>query len=105
VVDTARSQARLYAALPTAVERAGGRERVLACGDPYTGDFRIPVLAWHLRTHLGEVGTPDELERPAVVFHARGTPPLGEIPFPLETVARAGEWTVGAACGSTILRR
>jgi hypothetical protein len=104
-VEAARSQARLYDALPTAIERAGGREPVLACGHPYTGDFRVPLLAWHLRMHLGDVGTQDEVVHPAVVFHARGTPPLDGARFPFETVARAGEWTVAATCDSTILRR
>ena len=41
-------EAALAAALPEAVEAAGGRERLLACGRPAVGRLRGPLLAYHL---------------------------------------------------------
>ena len=33
---------------PASIDRAGGREALLACGRPYVGDLRGPLLAYHL---------------------------------------------------------
>jgi hypothetical protein len=34
-----------------AVEAAGGRDRILACGTVMTEGFQIPMLAWNLHVH------------------------------------------------------
>jgi hypothetical protein len=89
---TLRYQARLADGLAPVIERAGGRDRLLACGTPYAGPFQVPVVAWTLRLHTADV----ELEpvAPAVVLRARNLP--GEPPGP--TLAGLG----GAAAGRTL---
>jgi hypothetical protein len=94
-------QAHLYDDLGMAVERAGGPERVLSCGKPFTGRFQVPAVAWRLDVHLRRVGL--DPSPPAVVFRAR--PTQHERPVPglgaargAQPIARAGAWTVLASC-------
>jgi hypothetical protein len=95
-------QADLYDDLGVAVERAGGGERILACGDPYTGPFQVPALAWQLEVHTKRVGLSPAA--PAAVFRAPPTQPepptpdLGALAGKARPAARAGRWTVLAAC-------
>ena len=65
-------QAELRTGMRQAVELAGGRERVLACGRPATEDYSVPMLAWYLRLHFADVGV--EPASRGVVFQARPTP-------------------------------
>lgn len=67
----ADAAARLSAALPVAIARAGGRDRVLACGRPVTGRFRGPAVAWALRVPRRVVQTPTG--RGGAVLTARDT--------------------------------
>ena len=49
--DLRRDQAYqrdLAADLADVIDRAGGREALLACGRPYVGELRGPLLAYHL---------------------------------------------------------
>jgi hypothetical protein len=41
-------QRDLAAGLALVIDRAGGRDAMLACGRPYVGDLRGPLLAYHL---------------------------------------------------------
>lgn len=97
-----RNEALFDADLPEAIARAGGRERVLACGRPYATALQVPVVAWHLRVATGRVGV--EPRTPGVLF--RGPPGLQppDAPAPppsaggLRPIARVGAWTVSARC-------
>ena len=91
-----RSQAVLAEELPAALAAAGGREALVACGKPYTGKYRVPLLAWHLGLHIQDVSV--FLELPAVVYHAHGAPPLSTSRLPATTLAQQGPWTIMAAC-------
>ncbi|HSJ93404.1 MAG TPA: hypothetical protein VK896_05145, partial [Gaiellaceae bacterium] len=93
-----RSQAGLADTRPGAIAAAGGREELVACGTPYTGKYRVPLLAWHLGLHLREVTVIPEL--PAVLYYAHGSPPLGTGRLPFTTLAQEGPWTIMAACGA-----
>ncbi len=42
--------------LADVIDRAGGREALLACGRPYVGDLRGPLLAYHLDVEKQRVG-------------------------------------------------
>jgi hypothetical protein len=42
--------------LSDAIARAGGRVRVLACGQPVTAQYQVPRVAWALRVHIKDVG-------------------------------------------------
>jgi hypothetical protein len=99
-----RYEALLYGSLERAVERAGGRARVLACGRPVTGDFQVPGLAWRLRVagidvrlDPREAGT---VFRAPPILGARPEPRLQSARSRLRPVARAGPWQVFAACRS-----
>ena len=95
-------EARLNSDLPEAIARAGGRDRVRACGRIYATALQVPVVAWHLRVATGRVGI--EPRAPGVLF--RGPPglqpPDAPAPAPsaggLRPVGQVGGWTVSAAC-------
>jgi len=97
-------QGELHTQLEDVVAEAGGRERLLACGTPVTGDFLVPALAWQLGVHAEEV----ELESApgSVIFRvhtnpgSRAVPPLtGVEDVPVRTLASTRDWRVVAACG------
>jgi hypothetical protein len=97
-------QARLSDRLGVVVARAGGAARLLACGDPYTGPFQVPVVAWNLGVHTSQVTL--EPKRPAVVFRVQSNP--GVRPGPsidgvggeagIQTLATAAGWRIVGAC-------
>jgi hypothetical protein len=107
VRDSLRYQASLTDALETAVGRAGGAKRLLACGDPYTGPFQVPAVAWQLHVHTSRVAL--EPARPAVVFRARSArsgrpgPSLDSLggEAGVRTLALADGWRIVGACRGT----
>jgi hypothetical protein len=96
------SEARLDADLSEAVARAGGRERVLACGRPYATALQVPAVAWQLGLPTGQVGI--EPRAPGVLFRGPSAlqPPDAPAPPPtaggFRPIARVGGWTVSARC-------
>jgi hypothetical protein len=96
-------QADLADGLPRVVEKAGGAERLRACGHAYTNPFLVPQVAWHLGVHSQQVDLDPDEERPAVVFHvkhvrsARGRAPEWAKRGRTE-LAREGTWIVTADC-------
>ena len=44
-------EAQLYGTVPEAIEAAGGREKLLACGAVYTGAFQTQAVAWYMHLH------------------------------------------------------
>jgi hypothetical protein len=98
------AQARVNDALSGVIARAGGPERLRACGDIFTGPFQVPVVAWNMRVHTRQVGL--EPRRPAVLFRVRSRPtsppgpsarPLGD-PSDLRTLSSGGGWRIVAVC-------
>jgi hypothetical protein len=94
-------QADLYHDLGRAIDEAGGAERLKACGQPYTGAFLVPQVAWRLGVH----GTDIDLrpQTPAVVFHVR-TVKNSPVAPALDRarpnmLAREGHWAITADCG------
>ncbi len=105
-------QARLADGLADAVARAGGRDRLLACGTPYTGAFQVPAVAWLLHQHTTAVrsaSAPGDAPAkiPAVVFRSKTTstshpvPPIESIggEEAVKTFAIAGGWRIVGRCG------
>jgi hypothetical protein len=94
-------QWRLAGDLAAAVEAAGGADAVLACGRPYVGRLRGPLMAYRIgvEKHIVE---PDEPPRPpGMVFRSALHPAADPAPAPppqFAEVARAGTWQVLAAC-------
>ena len=56
-------QAQLRTDMTRAVQAAGGRDRILACGTVMTEGFQVPMLAWNLNVHT--VGSRPRRRRPA----------------------------------------
>jgi hypothetical protein len=78
---------------------AGGREALLACGRPYVGDLRGPLLAYHLDVEKRRVAfvprPPGAVFRSRIAPDAPVEPPAGPAFTPR---ARDGRWTVLTAC-------
>jgi hypothetical protein len=92
-------QAALAADLRRAIVAGGGREALLACGRPYVGHLRGPLLAYHLDVEKRRVAFVPR--PPGVVFLSRIAsdapvePPTGPA-FTSHT--RAGRWEVRMSC-------
>jgi hypothetical protein len=99
--DQAYQQA-LASQLADAVRAAGGREAVLACGRPYVGRLRGPLMAYRMDVEKRVVEPDDPPRAPAVVFRSRlrADEPLLPEPIPdgFVEVARTSQWRVLAAC-------
>jgi hypothetical protein len=90
--DGIRRQHAVFTDLGRAVSRAGGRARVTACGHVSTGPFEVPMVAWTLGIHIGDVGRPP----PAIVFRVRQhAPPPARLGRRRFATAR---WEVYGAC-------
>jgi hypothetical protein len=111
VRDSVYYQARLKDGLSGVVERAGGRDRLLACGTVYTGAFQVPAVAWQLHVHTtvvqsasAEGDAPPKV--PAVVFRSRTTSNSHPVPLldslggeaGVRTIAISGGWRIVTRC-------
>lgn len=96
-------QADLADQLPGLIAQAGGADALKRCGDPYTGAFLVPVVAWNLRLHTKAVQL--DPRTPAVVFrvkttnYTRGAAPSLRDVGEGRTLARSDKWRIVAACG------
>jgi hypothetical protein len=87
--------------LDAAVRAAGGREEVLACGRPYVGRYRGPLMAYALDVTKRTVEPDAAPHAPGVVFRARLTAASAPAPAagpPFRAAARAGEGEVLRSC-------
>jgi hypothetical protein len=92
-------QRDLAADLTRVIDRAGGREALLACGRPYVGDLRGPLLAYHLDVEKQRVAFVPR--PPGAVFLSRLSEeaPVEPVTPPSFTpVARVPLWEVRTAC-------
>jgi hypothetical protein len=90
-----RLEADLYGAnLKAVIAKAGGEERLKACGDVYTGPFQTQAVAWYLHLHETDVSIfpmpPGTVIAPHYVYAAR------DPRFPLVTIT--SKWMVGSSC-------
>jgi hypothetical protein len=94
-------QWRLASELSAVVRAAGGRAGVLACGRPYVGPYRGPLMAYRLGVVKAAV-EPDAAPRPpAVVFRSALTAsssPAPVAPAGARTVVRSPLWHVQRTC-------
>jgi hypothetical protein len=100
--DLRRDQAYqrgLAADLRRAIEAAGGRDALLACGRPYVGDLRGPLLAYHLDVEKQRVQF--DPRPPGAVFRSRiapGAPVEPVVGSAFTRRAQEGRWTVLVSC-------
>lgn len=100
-LDELRYEASLWHSLPGAIDRAGGPERLLACGSVYSGPFQTQMVAYQLGVHGIEVGALGKLPGPGVTFRTH-TVPDGPLVARVtdkrfREVTRAGRWQVWTA--------
>jgi hypothetical protein len=81
-------------ALPAFIERAGGREAVLACGRVHTGLFSTQLLAYHLHVRQREIGI--RPEPPGSILDATGSRLEGTPGFMRKL--RDRQWTLQSTC-------
>lgn len=104
--NTLHFQAQLREDLNRAVDQYGGRERVLACGTPYSGAYNVAMVSWMLDMPGEAIKYQPSI--PGVIFRGRSrpgvnpTPPINKAWRP---VTRAGEFTVLQSCGPGSLSR
>ena len=102
--DVRAAQAHQWALardLDAAVAAAGGRDAVLACGRPYVGRYRGPLMAYALEVTKRTVEPDAAPHAPGVVFRARLTSrsdPAPDAGPPFRAAARVGEWEVLRSC-------
>jgi len=89
-------EAEFYGAnLRAAIDKAGGEERVKACGRVFAGRFQVPAVAWYLHLHARDV---DILPFGPGTTFAQGHSVLADDPrYPEVTKTR--KWIVGSTCG------
>jgi hypothetical protein len=96
-------QWQLASELADAVDAAGGRDAVLACGRPYVGPLRGPLMAYRMDVPKHAV-EPDAPPRPpGMVFRSALTRSSEEAPAagaPFVELARTARWQVLAACAT-----
>jgi hypothetical protein len=102
LADVRREQAwqrALASDLAGVIRSAGGRDVLLACGRPYVGPLRGPLLAYELNVEKRLVGF--EPHPPGTVFRSRLSAAAAPEPAAapeFAPLARTGRWEVRAAC-------
>ncbi len=101
-----QDEAELYGDLPAAVALAGGREKVLQCGQILTGPYSTPTLAWTLDARLEQTELFPDSGRPGTVIIPRLGPGTGfNDPLSLwrdpgyTDVGTTAHWLVRERCG------
>jgi hypothetical protein len=100
-LDELRYEASLFDTLPEAVDKAGGRDRLLACGGVYSGPFQTQMVAYELGVHGIQVGSLGGTPAPGVAFRTH-TVPDGPLVIKMtddrfREVSRSGRWQVWTA--------
>ena len=72
-LDRLRYEASIWSDLRKVVNKAGGKERLRACGSVYSGPFQTQMVAYTLGIHGIEVGW-TETPAPGVAFRTRTIP-------------------------------
>jgi hypothetical protein len=94
-------QWELAADLEDGIRASGGRAAVLACGRPYVGPLRGPLMAYKLDVHKRVVEPDDPPRAPGFVFRSKlneDDPAQPAIPAGFEQVARNGHWRIARSC-------
>jgi hypothetical protein len=91
-----REEAALDGSVAEAVEAAGGRDAVLACGDVVTGAYQTQTVAWHLGLREHEVAVDTSPTPPATVIAPRFTAMWRTPDF--RPIGRTEHWVVSTSC-------
>ena len=94
-------QWELQSDLSRAVAGLGGRSAVLACGQPYVGPLRGPLMAHHLGVAKHQVEPDRRPDSPGVIFRSALTPgaaPAPAVPAGFRPIAHVGTWDLFTRC-------
>jgi hypothetical protein len=90
----ALAESALYAALPDAIARSGGRAALMRCGALYTAPADTQAVARALRVHEWQVGI--AIRPPGAIVARRGSSLSNDRRFP--TLVRTSRWVVSSTC-------
>lgn len=91
----------LQSDLSRLVAELGGPAAVLACGQPYVGPWRGPLMAQRLGVPKHAVEPDQPPEAPGVIFRSSltdGAPPAPFVPGHFRLAARVGTWQAWLVC-------
>jgi hypothetical protein len=94
-VRSGQRETALYAALPDAIARAGGRAAVLRCGSPITLDLDTQTVVRDLGVR--QVRGARFAHVPGTVVVRRGSQLAGDPKFP-HRLAITSRWVIAASC-------
>jgi hypothetical protein len=90
-----REAARARDTLPTAIDRAGGRRGILACGPPRTLPAARPIVAWYLDAPARRVATHPRRHGFVIQIRRHGSDHFGpRAPARARPVAEIGDWRI-----------
>jgi hypothetical protein len=100
-LDELRYEASLFHTLDDAIDAAGGRDRLLACGAVYSGPFQTQMIAYELGVHGLDVRALEGTPPPGVAFRTH-TIPNGPLVIKVtdprfRQVAADGRWLIWTA--------
>ncbi len=103
-LDKLRYEASLWHTLPGVIDEAGGPDKILACGNVYSGPFQTQMVAYQLGVHginVGDVRPLKESPAPGAIFRTN-TVPGGPLVAAVtddrfREVARSGRWRIWTA--------
>jgi hypothetical protein len=87
-------ESALYAALPDAISRAGGRAAMLRCGTPITAWFDTQAVARALHVHERQVAITARI--PGTLISRQGSAMAHDGRYP--PVAQTDGWVIGSSC-------
>jgi hypothetical protein len=100
-LDILRYEASLRDTLPGMIEKGGGRDRILACGNVYSGPFQTQMVAYELGIHGIDVGALGGTPAPGVVFRTKTRPTSPIVPKltddRMRLVTTSGRWRLVTA--------
>lgn len=100
-LDILRYEASLWETLPGMIEKGGGRERILACGNVYSGPFQTQMVAYEMGIHGIDVGALGGTPAPGAVFRTKTRPTSPIVPKltddRLRLVTTSGRWRLVTA--------
>ncbi len=103
-LDKLRYEASLWHTLPDVIDEAGGPQKLLACGNVYSGPFQTQMVAYQLGIHginVGDVRPLKQSPAPGVIFRTN-TVPGGPLVAAVtdkrfRETDRAGRWRIWTA--------
>jgi len=97
-LDILRYEASLWDTFPGIVDKGGGRERLLACGNVYSGPFQTQMVAYELGIHGIDVGALGGTPAPGVCSGPTRARPARSCPSSPTT---ACAWSPPAGAGGS----